>query len=95
MTREEKPGPCPFCGSEKTSLYHVSYPLYHVSCPSFVWCLDCGARGPRYPGIFTHHRTQGKAVSLWNAAGLVRTDNQRWMDEATRPRRRRNPGRGW
>ena len=36
--------PCPFCGSEKLDIVHISGQWGYSSSEDFVKCLKCGAR---------------------------------------------------
>jgi uncharacterized Zn finger protein len=49
----EKPKPCPFCGSDKHQIQQWYGRKY------LVWCLSCGCYGP--PGY-----KPDNAISLWN-----------------------------
>ena len=54
---EQKPGPCPFCKSDKTE---VDEPRYGGDMWSL--CTDCGATGPIRP-------TEAEAIAAWDAPG--------------------------
>ena len=49
------PIPCPFCGGDQTTTWHIG----HYDKPWVVECWDCGAQGP-------HAETEAEAVDRWN-----------------------------
>ena len=57
----DKPGPCPFCGSERVTVMTTQdVPPWPPN--GYVICSGCSARGPR-----CENREQ--ALARWNAAG--------------------------
>ena len=68
VSDELKPGPCPFCGSDKTavcggpSLVDPDTPQFYVECNGNR--KQCAALGP-------DATTEAEAIARWNAAGQI------------------------
>ncbi len=57
---EEELKPCPFCGSESMEMGEVI--AQYDSGSYYIYCQECGARGPG----FTGKGKEGQAINKWN-----------------------------